>query len=137
MAEKKRHSRFGFLIAALVNLILIYVTGNLLNWHAPFLTKEFIKAFPYIRLSLLINFIGNLFFAFLFSGVRLRAIVRLTADVPSFIAVYTLFVVFPFDFSGYSWLAPLASIGLVLGMIGIVIGAIVDIVRLIIGRPRD
>lgn len=41
---KKRAKKPGYIGAIIVNLILLYVANNLLNWHVPFLTNSFIAA---------------------------------------------------------------------------------------------
>ena len=60
---------------------------------------------------------------------------KIILNIFAFIAVYFVYIVFPFNFynSFYNWAF---SILLILAMIGIVIASIVEIYLLVTGKPK-
>ena len=123
-----------YVVAIIVNLIGFYIFNNLLNWHIYFVTKAFNEVLWIINLSILIAIIGNALLL-LYSPERLRHGVKIVINIVSFIAVYIVWKVFPFNFynSFYNWLF---SILLILAMIGIFIATIVEFYLLVSGKPK-
>jgi hypothetical protein len=121
--------RVGYVVAAAVNAVVLYVVVNLLPWRwLPFLTDEFARVLPLLRLSLLND-----------RGQRGLPVVR-PAGVPvgmqiglSAIAVAValrVYDVYPFDFSRYgpAWDVA-ARVLLILAVVGTIIGIVVEVVR--------
>jgi len=132
--NKKREEKSGYLGAIIVSIIFFYIVNNLLNWHIYFVTNAFNEVLWIINLSILATIIGNGLLLF-YSPIRFIHSVKIIINIISFIAVYKVYEVFPFNFynSFYNWGF---NILLVLGMIGIVIATIVEIYLLITGKLK-
>ncbi len=131
---KKREEKLGYLGAIIVSLIFFYIVNNLLNWHIYFVTNAFNEVLWIINLSILATIIGNGLLLF-YSPIRFIHSVKIIINIISFIALYVMYEVFPFNFynSFYNWGF---NILLVLGMIGIVIATIVESYLLLTGKLK-
>jgi hypothetical protein len=135
MEETKKGGQKSEYIAAIIfNLIWWYIVNNLLNWQVYFVTNAFNEVLWIINLSIIVSIIGNALLLF-YSPERLRHGVKIIINIVSFIAVYLVWDLFPFDFSNsfYDWAL---SLLLILAMIGITIATIVEIYLLITGKPK-
>jgi len=132
--ERKREEKSEYIIAIIVNLIGLYIVNNLLNWHIYFVTNAFNEVLWIINFSIVASIIGNALLL-LYSPVRFRHLVKIIINVISFIAVYIVWKVFPFNFynSFYNWGF---NIFLILIMIAIIIATIVEFYLLVIGKPK-
>lgn len=130
--EKEQKSEYAS--AIIINLIFLYIVNNLLNWHIYFITNAFNDVLWIINLSILTAIIGNILLL-LYSPVRFRHVMKIIINIISFIAVYVVYKVFPFNFynSFYNWGFNLL---LILAMIGIIIAIIVEIYLLAVGRTK-
>ena len=123
--------RFGYVVAAAVNVGLLYVVSNLLDWDLlPFLTGSFDRVVPIISISLAANVAVNLFYIF-HDAMPLKSLTQIGLLGINMVATVRVFQVFPFDFSEYDfgW-ATVARALLIISMIGIVIGVIVELAKL-------
>lgn len=121
----------GYSFAVLINLAILIVVQNLLDWGwPPFLTPEFAEVLPWISLSLAASIVANLIYV-VQDRPPLRYAFEVVVNLVSIYATYKMFVVFPFDFTGYDfdW-AMVGRLLLVLAMIGAAIGAIVNLAKL-------
>jgi hypothetical protein len=123
--------RAGYVATAIVNLIVLYIMNNLLLWHVPFLTDSFVAPLAIMNISLLATVAANLLFL-VFDPEWFRLLVRLGLNLVALAAMYTLYIIFPFDFGVAGW-DTIVRITLVLGMVGVSIGTIVDFIRLVFG----
>jgi hypothetical protein len=127
--------RVGYVVAAAVNLVLLWMVHQLLDWGWPsFLTPDFEELLPIISVSLAASVVANLVYVW-----DDRAVIKNLGDlVTSLIglvgAVWT-YRVFPFDLSD-GW-AGLARVVIVVGIIGTSIGALVALVKLARGPEPD
>ncbi|MFH0971851.1 MAG: hypothetical protein V1835_04770 [Candidatus Micrarchaeota archaeon] len=94
--ERKRQ-KFEYVVAIIANLIMIHIANNLLSWDVPYLTSSFIFVLWAFNLSFWAQIIANLFY-FLYDAKWFRNIGKLITDLLGLIAVYVLYVIFPFDF---------------------------------------
>jgi len=131
-AVKHGRRKVGYLWAIIFDVIFLYVVNNLLTWGVPFLTESFDAVRWVISLSLVASMIGNLLLL-IYDGRWFRHLAIMAMNVFSFVATYTLLIVFPFDFGGGPW-STLIWLFLVLGLIGIAIGTIVEFFKFIFGR---
>jgi hypothetical protein len=124
--------RAGYLVAAAINVVVLWVAHHLLEWGWPsFLTPDFDEVLPIISASCLVAIAFDLVLT-----VRdprwLRTLGDVVGAVIGFAAAWRTYVVFPFDFSGWgtdwSWL--LRTI-LVVAMFGCAIAAVVGVVGLV------
>lgn len=135
MEETKKSGQKSEYVAAIIfNLIFWYIVNNLLNWQVYFVTNAFNEVLWIINLSIIVSIIGNALLLF-YSPERLRHGVKIIINIVSFIAVYMVWELFPFNFynSFYDWVF---NILIILAMIGIVIATIVEIYLLITGKPK-
>ena len=132
--NREREQKSEYFVAIIFNLIFLYIVNNLLNWHIYFVTNAFNEVLWIINLSITVAIIGNVLLL-LYSPERLRHSVKIILNIISFIAVYIVWKVFPFNFynSFYNWGF---NILLILAMIGITIATIVEIYLLVTGKPK-
>ena len=132
--KSKREEKSGYFAAIIFSLIFFYIVNNLLNWHIYFITSAFNEVLWIINLSILATIIGN-GLLLLYSPIRFMHAVKIVINIFSFIAVYIVYKVFPFDFYNtfYNWGF---NILLILALIGIIIAIIVEIYLLIIKQQK-
>lgn len=130
--------KLGYFVAIAVNTALIYVVDRLLIWDWPsFLTPDYVEVAPVIRLSLGASIIVNLAYM-LYDPAWFKSAGQIGLAVIGFVVVSRLLAVFPFEFSGYAfdW-DPLVRLGLIFLLAVVVLGVIVEGVKLIRGVVRD
>jgi hypothetical protein len=130
--ELKRVGRtFGYGVAAVINLVMLIVVQNILDWGwAPFLTDEFAQVVPWISLSLVASIVANLIYEF--NDTRfVKSTGQILTNLISIFVTYQVLTVFPFDFSAYdfNW-ALIVRIVLILAMVGAGIGVLTEAVKL-------
>ena len=125
-------SRFGYAIAVVANLVLLFIVNNLLAWGwIPFLTDDFEQLLPIVSLSFVVGAIAN--FAFIFYNARwFRSAGQIVQNVVSLFVIVATLKVFPFDFSPYSinW-ETVTRVVLILSGVAVAIGLIAEVVKLI------
>lgn len=131
MAERTYTGGGGNIGSAVVNALLLYGINIWPRWQVlPFLTADMGRVLDLINASLIAGIIVNIVCVV----IRSRALLALGNLVIMGIglaALVRLWEVFPFDF-GNSWSGwpVLVRVFLALGIVGSVIGAIVEIVNL-------
>lgn len=130
----KSQQKSEYFVAIIFNLIFLYIVNNLLNWHVYFVLNTFNDVLWIINLSVIATIIGNVLLL-LYSPERFRHVMKIILNIFAFVAVYFVYVVFPFNFynSFYNWAF---GILLILAMIGIIIAIIVEIYLLVTGKPK-
>ncbi len=127
--KDKEVRRSEFVIAIVVNIILLYIFNNLLNWHISFIASSFQNVLWIINLSIGFNIIFNVLFIF-YQPEWFRDSLQIILNILGFLVVYFLYTVFPFNFNQI-----LISYGLkfalILIMLGIVVGTVYQILKLI------
>jgi hypothetical protein len=118
----------GYIAAVLVNLILIYVVNNLLNWGVSWITSAFVAVLWAMNLSLAAQIVANLLWYF-YDPRWLRSLVQIVLNGFGLLSTYMLYVVFPFDFGQAMW-GQWLRIAFIVGMVGIGIGTVAEIIRL-------
>lgn len=124
--------RVGYAVAIAVNLVLIFVVNNLLDWGWPsFLTDDFQQLLPLINLSLTASIVANLIYLW-FDPAWFKSLTQIVLGMISLVVTVRTLQVFPFDFSGYdfNWEA-LTRLVLVVLMVAIGIAMLVEIGKLI------
>lgn len=131
MAGRTTTRRSGNLGSAIVNALLMYGINVWPGWQVlPFLTADMARVLDLINASLIAGIIVNLVCVV----IRARALMALGNLVVigfGVAAMLRLWEVFPFDF-GDSWSGwpVLVRVFLVVGIVGSVIGAVVEVVNL-------
>jgi len=123
--------RFGYFVAVVVNLVLLWVVQNILTWDvAPFLTDDFEILIPITSVSLLFGAAINLAYVW-FDTAWFKALTQMiSAGIAMAVAIRT-YQVFPFDFSAYDfgW-AGLTRIVLIVAIAGTAIAIVVEFIKL-------
>lgn len=133
--EKTKHSggrRAGYLAAIIINIILIFVFNNLLNWGVPFLTSRYSGVIWAIDLSLGASIIANILYL-IFDYAWLRHLGQLILLPIGIFATFMILTIFPFTFAGESW-AFWVRVALIVIMAASGIGFIVELFKLILGK---
>jgi hypothetical protein len=118
--------------AIIVNLILLYIFNNLLNWHIYFITNAFNEVLWIINLAIIATIIGNILLL-MYNPEWFHHVMKIILNIFAFNALYALYNVFPFSFNSFliDWSVIIA---LIFVMVGIAIATIVEFVFLVIGR---
>jgi hypothetical protein len=126
--------RFGYGVAIAVNLVLVWVVGNLLEWElVGFLTAEFADLVPLIQLGLWVTIAANVVYAMDDRSFATRA-AKLVVDVVNLFVTFRVFDVFPFDFSAHTFDWGLVFRGvLLIALVGTAISALVHVGELLRG----
>jgi hypothetical protein len=133
-AVRRGAKRFGYLLAAVINVVLLWISHQLLDWGWPgFLTPEFDDLLPIVTVSFVVTIIANLVYV-VADGWPIKPVGELASAVIGFVVALRSWQIFPFEFSGddWSWLVRLI---LVVAMVGTTIGAIVQLANLAKGAP--
>jgi hypothetical protein len=128
--------RTGYVIALLVNTLLIYLVNVWPGWAVlPFLTAGMVQVLPLINLSLVAGIAMNLIYL-AYDERWLVAVGELTTTGIGLAAIVRLWQVFPFDFAtGSAWVTVIRVL-LLMAMAGSVIGIVVQVVTLLGGAVR-
>lgn len=95
--------RSGYAIAAGVNIALMLIVNNLLNWGWPrFLTAEFEKLLPWVNFSLGASVVVNLLYM-AYDADWFKSGWQAVLSVISLAVLVRTYQLFPFDFSDFSW----------------------------------
>lgn len=133
-----RAKRFGYVLAAVVNGVMLWAAHQLLDWGWPgFLTDDFELMLGLVTASFIASIAVNLALA-----VHHRGRVRSLADIVT--AAFGLAVglrtweVSPFDFSGYAtdW-SSFVHVALVIGIAATGIALIVNLVKFVASSEHD
>jgi len=130
--------RFGYVVAAAVNGVMLWAVHQLLDWGWPsFLTDEFEQVLGIVTASLIAGIVVNLALAAHHRG-RIRALADLVTAAFALAVGLRMWEVFPVDFTGYAtdWSGPV-RVALGVGIGATAIAIIANLVRLITGRQDD
>jgi len=101
-AKSQNASTAGFIATIIVNFTMLYLANNLLNWNISFLTSSFIAPLYVFNISIVATIIANFIFIFIRMS-WFRHLLQTALNLIGFGAMYTLYVVFPFDFYATSY----------------------------------
>lgn len=135
---KKFGRRLGYSIAIGINVVLLIIVQNILDWGwLPFLTEDFAQVVPWISFTMGASILANLIYLF-DDGQVVKSVGQIGINVISFVATYQVLSVFPFDFSsyGFDW-GLVVRIVLILAMVGTGIGALVEVYRVASARSEE
>lgn len=130
-------TRFGHLLAAAGNGVLLWVSHQLLDWGWPaFLTRDFELVLGIVTASFVASIVVNIALAF-HRQARFRALTDLVTSGFAMAVVLRTWEVFPFDFAGYGrdW-SGLVHLGLVVGILVTGVSMVATLITLLTG-PDD
>ncbi|MDP2965879.1 MAG: hypothetical protein Q8N39_07575 [Pelolinea sp.] len=128
MSQNKMPSparQFGYIIAIAVNIALIYIANNLLNWNVPFLTKDYTQCLWAVNLSLGVTIFINFIFIF-FDRKWFKNLMQAFGNVFAFISGFIFWRVFPLNLSDS--LARIVNFALIIALGAIVLSAMIELV---------
>lgn len=135
----KAGRRFGYGVAIVINLFLVWFVGNLMGWElVAFLEPEFADLVPLIQLGLWVTIAANVVYMMNDRSFSTRA-ARLVVDIVNLFVTFRVFDVFPFDFSAhaFNWSFVFRAV-LVIALVATAISGIVHAGGLVRGEPpRD
>jgi hypothetical protein len=124
--------RLGYVIAAAINVAMVYVVNVWPGWQAlPFLTDETPRVLGLVNLTLVVNLIVNIVYV-AYDPPWFKALGDLTTTAVGLASTSWVLRVFPFDFAGYEfdW-ARVVRIVLIVGIVGSAIAIVVQSITLI------
>jgi hypothetical protein len=121
-------SRVGYIIAIIVNVILLWVANNLLAWNVPFLTSDFVAVLGVLNISIGANILW-----FFYDAAWFRHLLQIILNILAMVVIYTFYVVFPLDI-GPDIVRLVLRIAMIAMLIGLGIATIIELIRLI--RPQ-
>lgn len=122
----------GYVVAIVINALILWVANNLLAWGwFSWLTDDFVDVLPAINASLIVTIIAYALYV-AYDGEWFRALGDIVTGIYSLLAGIAMWQVFPFDFSAYAfdW-ALVARILVGLGLFGVSVGILVNVVKLL------
>jgi uncharacterized membrane protein SirB2 len=128
--------RFGYGIAVVINLVMLVIVQNVVEWGWPsFLTEEFAEVVPWISTSLLVSIAANLIYQF-DDSPAVKSTGQILVNLVSIAVTYVVLRVFPFDFSSYAfnW-TPVVWIVSILAIVGAGIGVLTEAIKLVSSGP--
>ena len=128
MSENKMPSaarQFGYIVTIAVNIALIYIANNLLNWNVPFLTKDYAQVLWAVNLSLGVTIFINFIFIF-FDRKWFKNLMQAFGNVFGFILVFIFWRVFPLNLSDS--MARIVNFALIIVLGGIVLSTMIELI---------
>lgn len=125
--------RIDYTVAIIVNVILLYAANNLLAWNMPYITAKYNECLWAINLSVIANLLANTIFLF-HDKKGFKGIAQIILNIIGLNFIYTLYVIYPFDFSSIPDLDQAARIAFITGIMGILLATIIEAVKLIPGK---
>jgi hypothetical protein len=133
-AWRERSRRAGYVIAIIVNALLLYIAHHLLAWGVPFVTPGFGDVLWAVDLSMTTTIVTNAVHL-AYDAPWFRDLTQLGLSGLAFVVAALLYAVFPFDFGAATW-SDLGHLALLLVMLALVVAMIVQTVVLLIGLIR-
>ena len=127
---KQAGRRVGYALAIGINIVMLWVVYNVLDWGwPPFITEDWSRVRGLIALSMIVAILANLAFM-AYDPKWFRGFGDATQGVFAVIASARVLAVFPFDYSAYTgpW-EFLTRAVLIIAVIGTGIGIIANIAK--------
>ena len=138
LQSKEPRTRFGYAVAVSINLVMLIVVHQVLDWGWPtFLTDNFDLVVPWISLSLIITITANLVYQFN-DAPTVKSTGQILVNLIGISVTYRIYQVFPFDFSAtsFNW-ETVVRVLLILAMVGAGIGVLTEAGNLASNELRD
>lgn len=127
---------FGYTIAVIVNVALLYLVNVRPGWQAvPFLTEDARQVLALFNLSLVAGIVTNLLYV-LYDAPRWKALGDLVANGISLAVLIKVWAVFPFAFDAPEWTIVTRTV-VVVAMVGTAIAMLVQAVSMTGGTIRS
>lgn len=130
--DEERPSKAGYIVAIIINVIMLWIANNLLAWNVPFLTRDFVAVLGVLNLSISATIVANILW-FFYDPAWFRQLLQIILNVLAMAVIYTFYVVFPLDLES-NLLQLLLRVGMIIALIGLGIATIIEFIKLI--RPQ-
>ena len=92
---KQSAKRFGYVVAIVINLVMLFVVQNILEWGwLPFLTEEFAEVVPWISFSLIVSIAANLVYQ-MDDSPTVKSLGQIVVNLISIQVTFVMLTVFP------------------------------------------
>jgi len=137
MKERKTSELTASSIANAIGIVLFNTVPLWRQYTQGVVLEDFVRILWAANLSFLVQIAGNLSLMF-YRPPRFAALVQILATSAGLLSLIVFHVVFPLDFSQVvvAWLNSALRIVLIVGMVGAVIGLIVQTVKLAVSWRR-
>jgi hypothetical protein len=128
MSQNKMPSsarQFGYVVSIIVNIALLYIANNFLNWNIPFLTKDFTQCLWAVNLSLGVTIFINFIFIF-FDRKWFTNLMQAFGNVFAFISGFIFWRVFPLNLS--ISMARIVNFALIIALGAIVLSTMIELI---------
>ena len=123
--------QFGYVVAIIVNVVMIYVFNNLLSWHLPYISQVLAPAFTNclwaINLSLSVTIFMNFIFL-VFDPHWFHRMMEAIQNVFALVSMYVFYSIFPLELPS-PIIAQIVHWALLLAMFAIVIAIVVEVLQ--------
>lgn len=127
--------RFGYLTAAAVNVVMLWISHQLLDWEWPgFLTPEFNDVLPIITISFVASIAANVVYTWN-DRWPMKPLGELATTIIGLMAALRIWQVFPVEFTGTDW-SWLIRVVLIVAMVGSAVGILAQLVNLAKGAEQ-
>jgi hypothetical protein len=127
------NKKIDYFVAIAVNVILLYAANNLLAWDTQYITAKYSDCLWAINLSVIANLAANTIFLF-HDKPGFKGLAQIILNLIGLNFIYTLYTVYPFNFSSLPDLDQAAKIAFITGIMGILLVTIIEAVKLIPGK---
>lgn len=137
MKERKTSELTASSIANAIGIVLFNTVPLWRQYTQGVVLEDFVRILWAANLSFLVQIAGNLSLMF-YRPPRFAALVQILATAAGLLSLIVFYLVFPLDFSqvGVAWLNSALRIVLIAGMVGAVIGLVVQTVKLAVSWRR-
>jgi hypothetical protein len=128
MSQNKMPSsarQFGYVVSIIVNIALLYIANNFLNWNIPFLTKDFTQCLWAVNLSLGVTIFINFIFIF-FDRKWFTNLMQAFGNVFAFISGFIFWRVFPLNLS--ISMSRIVNFALIIALGAIVLSTMIELI---------
>ena len=129
LKEDKREKWYDYILAIVINLIMLFIANNLLYWNLSFIAGSFSEVLWAINLSLIVAIVANVSFV-LYDPPWYKIIAKIVMNFTALVAVFTLLTVFPFVINQFI-LALGLTILLIIGIIAAIVSIIFQIMKMV------
>ena len=135
-ADEERHGLriASYVVAVVVNAILIVVVRSIPSWGLPFITPAFGEVLPAIERSLVAAIVANVILC-AYDAPSFRHLAQVAMNAFALNATLALVRIFPFDF-GSPGGDDLARLTLLLITIAVIIAIFVEVIQMLLALVR-
>lgn len=129
LKKDKKEKWYDYLIATIINLILLYIANNLLNWNLSFIAGSFTDVLWAVNLSLIVAIVANVSFI-LYDPPWFKIVSKIVMSFTALVAAFTILIVFPFVINQFI-LAVGLKIIIIIGILASVVSIIFQIMKMV------